>query len=149
MVRLTVELPMMQIIGRGAVCQFSCCSLILRRISPLIFRDFWGKWLQLPLTEFLQRQKRAVKRMKRSYHLCWKDEKRRFHSMEHHRLDPYPIPKDKTPLYINEPWLIDKSLLEHLQHREPEEQPDNVRIYLPMDLNQEAILRRLDRVLPI
>lgn len=66
------------------------------------------KWLQLPLTKFLQREKRAVKRMK-----------------------------------------IDKSLLEHLQHREPEEQPDNVRIYIPMDLNQEAILRRLDRVLPI
>ena len=61
-----------------------------------------------------------------------------------HRLDPYPIPKDKTPLYINEPWLIDKSLLEHLQHREPEEQPDNIRIYIPMDLNQEAILRQLD-----
>ena len=49
--------------------------------------------------------------------------------MKHHRLDPYPIPEDKTPLYINEPWLIDKSLLEHLQHREPEEQPDNIRIY--------------------
>lgn len=55
--------------------------------------------------------------------------------------------QDKTPLYINEPWLIDKSLLEYPQHREPEEQPDNVRIYIPMDLNQEAILRRLDRVI--
>ena len=31
--------------------------------------------------------------------------------MEHHSLDPYPEPKDKSPLYINEPWLIDKSLL--------------------------------------
>ena len=66
--------------------------------------------------------------------------------MEHHRLDLYPIPKDKTPLYINEPWLIDKSLLEYLQHGEPEE-ADNVRIYIPMDLNREAILRRLDRVI--
>ena len=27
--------------------------------------------------------------------------------MERHSLDPYPMPKDKTPLYINEPWLID------------------------------------------
>ena len=52
--------------------------------------------------------------------------------MEHHRLDPYPVPKDKMPLYINEPWLIDKTLLESTQHREPEEQPDNVRIYIPM-----------------
>ncbi len=49
--------------------------------------------------------------------------------MKHHRLDPYLIPKDKTPLYVDEPWLIDKSLLEHLQHREPEEQLDNIRIY--------------------
>lgn len=67
--------------------------------------------------------------------------------MEHHRLDPYPIPIDKTPLCINEPWLIDKSLLEYPPHREPEEQEDNVRIYIPMDLNREAILRRLDRVI--
>lgn len=64
--------------------------------------------------------------------------------MKHHRLDSYPIPKDKTPLLYNEPWLIGKSLLEHLQHREPEIQPDNIRIYIPMDLNQEAILRYLD-----
>lgn len=64
--------------------------------------------------------------------------------MEHHRLDSYSISKDKTPLYINESWLIDKSLLEHLQHREPEIQLDNIRIYIPMDLNQRAILRWLD-----
>lgn len=38
--------------------------------------------------------------------------------MEHHRLDPYPIPKDKTPLCINEPWLIDKSLLEYIYQYE-------------------------------
>ena len=67
--------------------------------------------------------------------------------MRHHRLDPYPIPKDKTPLYINEPWLTDKSLLEYPPRREPEETEDNVRIYIPMDLNREAILRRLDSVI--
>ena len=67
--------------------------------------------------------------------------------MEHHRLDPYPIPKDKTPLCINEPWLIDKSLLEYPPRREPDEKEDNVRIYVPMDLNRAAILRRLDRVI--
>ena len=67
--------------------------------------------------------------------------------MEHHRLDPYPIPKDKTPLYINEPWLIDKSLLEYSPNREPEDKEDNVRIYIPMDLNWNAILRRLDTVI--
>lgn len=67
--------------------------------------------------------------------------------MEHHRLDPYPIPKDKTPLCINEPWLIDKSLLEYPPRREPDDKEDNVRIYVPMDLNRAAILRRLDRVI--
>ena len=67
--------------------------------------------------------------------------------MEHHRLDPYPIPKDKIPLCINEPWLIDKSLLEYPPRREPEEKDDNVRIYIPMDLNRDAILRRLDTVI--
>ena len=49
--------------------------------------------------------------------------------MEHHRLDPYPIPKDKTPLCINEPWLVDKSLLEYPPRREPDEKEDNVRIF--------------------
>lgn len=67
--------------------------------------------------------------------------------MEHHRLDPYPIPKNKMSLYGNEPWLSDKALLEYQRHREPEEQEDNVRIYIPMDLNKEAILRRMDRVI--
>ena len=67
--------------------------------------------------------------------------------MKHHRLDPYPIPKDKTPLCINEPWLIDKSLLEYPPRREPDEKEDNVRVYVPMDLNRSAILRRLDRVI--
>ena len=27
--------------------------------------------------------------------------------MERHKLDPYPIPRDKEPLYVNEPWIID------------------------------------------
>lgn len=67
--------------------------------------------------------------------------------MEHHRLDPYPLPKDKLPLYINEPKLIDKSLLDYPLHREPEEKEDNIRVYIPLDLNKEAILRRLDMII--
>ena len=67
--------------------------------------------------------------------------------MEHHTLDPYPIPKEKNPLYVNEPWLIDKSLVEDMPHPEPEEQADNIRIYVPIDLNRKAILRRLDRLI--
>lgn len=69
--------------------------------------------------------------------------------MEHHSLDPYLIPKDKKLLYINEPWLIDKSLLEYPHHREPDEKEDNIRIYLPMDLNKDAILRRLDYIIVV
>ena len=41
-------------------------------------------------------------------------------TMKHHRLDQYPIPKDKTPLYVNEPWLVDRSLLSYSQNRESE-----------------------------
>ena len=67
--------------------------------------------------------------------------------MEHHRLDPYPIPKERTPLYVNEPWLADKTLLELPPDREPDKKEDNIRIYIPMDLNRDAILRRLDRVI--
>ena len=26
------------------------------------------------------------------------------------QLDPYPIPKEERPLFINEPWLIDASI---------------------------------------
>ena len=67
--------------------------------------------------------------------------------MKHHRLDQYPIPKDKTPLYVNEPWLVDRSLLLYSLDRELEDEGDNIRIYIPMDLNRNAILRRLDIVI--
>ena len=67
--------------------------------------------------------------------------------MERHTLDPYPIPREKTPLYINEPWIADKSLLEYSPQREPESKDDNIRICVPMDLNNDAILRRLNRVI--
>ena len=67
--------------------------------------------------------------------------------MKHYRLDPYPIPKERTPLYVNEPWLADKTLLELPPDREPDKKADNIRIYVPIDLNRDAILRRLDRVI--
>lgn len=71
--------------------------------------------------------------------------------MEHHDLDIHPIPREKAPMYINEPWLIDGSLLESGKKREvlrePETQEDNIRVYIPLDLNRKAILRRLDDVI--
>ena len=52
--------------------------------------------------------------------------------MKHHGIDPYPIPKEKSLMFINEPWLVDRSLIgEHL-YREPEEKEDNIRIYVPI-----------------
>lgn len=68
--------------------------------------------------------------------------------MEHHTLDVYPIPKDKEPLYINEAWLIDRSLLEISNgSTDPEQEQDNIRVYIPMDINKNAILRRLDMLI--
>ena len=65
----------------------------------------------------------------------------------HHQLDPYPIPKEKSPLFINEPWLLDKTLVEYPRNKEPDEKDDNIRVYVPLDLNREAILRRLNRII--
>lgn len=68
--------------------------------------------------------------------------------MVHHSLDIYPIPKEKSPLYINEPWLIDQSLLEDkLDNQEPKGQKDNIRVYMPMDINRVAVLRRLSAII--
>lgn len=70
--------------------------------------------------------------------------------MEHHKLDIYPIPREKAPMFINEPWLIDRSLMNYGQvKREPEDKEDNIRIYIPMDLNKDAIMRRLWNVIAL
>jgi hypothetical protein len=61
-----------------------------------------------------------------------------------HILDRYPVPADKPPIYVNEPWLIDLSLWEgYPRVSEPEAESDNVRVYVPIDINREAILRKL------
>ena len=71
--------------------------------------------------------------------------------MEHHDIDVYPIPKNKKPRFINEPWLIDGSLLDaHIGMTEeelmlPEAVDDNIRVYVPLDINAGAILRRLPK----
>lgn len=68
--------------------------------------------------------------------------------LEHHDLDPYPIPKEKQPLYVNEPWLIDDSICEYSErNKNPENEKDNIRIYVPLDINRQAVLRRLDRII--
>ena len=64
--------------------------------------------------------------------------------MDHHNLDIYPIPRDKSPLYINEPWIIDETA--DMRVSGPDPATDNVRVYVPLDLNRETILRRLQYI---
>lgn len=65
----------------------------------------------------------------------------------HHTLDVYPIPREKEPMFINEPWLIDKTLLESCEEENPDKEKDNIRVYVPLDINHSAILRRLEAVI--
>lgn len=62
---------------------------------------------------------------------------------------PYPFPKDESPLFFNEKELADPSRLdvEETISQDPDTEEDNVRIYIPLDLNQKAILRRLDDII--
>ena len=66
--------------------------------------------------------------------------------MHHHNIDPYPIPKDKSPIYINEPWLIDKSIRDKTD-MEQCGSDDNIRVYVPLDINADAIMRRLSHII--
>ena len=64
------------------------------------------------------------------------------------QLDPYPIPKEESPLFINVPWLVDASIdVEYSASTQPEAENDNRRVYIPLDLNKKAILRRLDEII--
>ena len=70
--------------------------------------------------------------------------------MESHNLDEFPIPKEKLPIFINEPLLIDRSLewITETRHiAEPLTDEDNIRVYIPMDISKESILRRLDWII--
>ena len=71
---------------------------------------------------------------------------------DHHPLEIWPLPKEEPPMFINEPWLIDESIYldsyaQMQAAREPEDEEDNRRVYIPLDLNKAAFLRRLNHVL--
>ena len=57
--------------------------------------------------------------------------------MENHIVEN-PIPNTEKPIFINEPWLIDRSLSETEENDE-----DSFRVYIPMDISCSSILRRL------
>ena len=66
----------------------------------------------------------------------------------HHILDVYPEPREKAARFINESWLIDHTIdIVPDKRTPPEDEPDNIRIYVPLDLNRCAILRRLDDII--
>ena len=70
--------------------------------------------------------------------------------MNHHNLDVHPIPKESMPQFINEPWMIDPSLQwvqENGYESAPPESADNIRVYIPMDICKESILRRLSFII--
>jgi len=57
-----------------------------------------------------------------------------------HKLDIKPNP-DETPLFINDPRFADESI--SFFGRKEESQPDHIRVYVPLDLSKNDILRRL------
>lgn len=70
--------------------------------------------------------------------------------MDKHILDENPKNNGTKPIYINEPWLIDRSLewmMVEGYSAEPLPDEDNVRVYIPMDISSSSILRRLERVI--
>ncbi len=68
----------------------------------------------------------------------------------HHQIDVIPVPE--KVIFVNEPWLIDDTILDSIKSTaKPEElidkAEDNVRVYLPLDINSSAVLRRLRAVI--
>ena len=60
----------------------------------------------------------------------------------HHTLDIKPVPE--KVLYINEPDLADATINYFgCGEQEEESQADHIRVYVPLDLSADAILRRL------
>ena len=64
-----------------------------------------------------------------------------------HSLDPYPIPKDKTPMFINEQHMAEIYDFEFKKDGSVPDDGDNIRVYVPLDLNRRLILGRLSRVI--
>ena len=48
--------------------------------------------------------------------------------MDHHNLDTYPKPKEKTPLYVNEPWVVDITIGGDFGMSVKPDSEDNIRI---------------------
>ena len=67
-------------------------------------------------------------------------------SYTHHDLDVHPVPEDKDPIYINEPWLADWLKDNGEGNIHAVTPADNIRIYVPLDICKDDVLNRLDRI---
>ncbi len=68
----------------------------------------------------------------------------------HHRIDPKPVPEKVS--YINEPWIADDTKMPLQEGKfKPEDligkEPDNVRVYIPLDISRAAVMRRLHAII--
>lgn len=59
---------------------------------------------------------------------------------KHHNLDIAPAPE--SVLYVNEPELADRTIVDSVLHDDTVYQ-DHIRVYIPLDISREAILRRI------
>lgn len=74
------------------------------------------------------------------------DRKYPYYQRTHHSLDVYPVPREKQPMYINEPKLIDPTIDDYCAP-EFSNEPDNMRVYIPLDINAKTVLRRINAVI--
>ena len=58
----------------------------------------------------------------------------------------YAPSSNAKPLYLDEQWLIDDTYYE-FKNLNPQDKSDNVQVFIPLNLNKDQILRRLDRVI--
>ena len=65
---------------------------------------------------------------------------------EHHSLDIKPIPEEV--LYVNETYLSDMTVVNNLNGdiEADSKETDNVRVYIPLDINAKAIMRRINSI---
>lgn len=74
-------------------------------------------------------------------------------AMKHYKLDHFPISEDVKPIFVNDPELVDASLRSvDRQHDKTKCENDqlhseNLRVYVPLDINRDTILRRIDYII--
>ena len=73
--------------------------------------------------------------------------------MNHHNIDICPEPKNVSVRYVNEPELVDKTLYEYCETDEAmrniDKTEDNIRVFVPLDINKGAIIRRISSVIQL